>query len=106
MLKRLKAISNEDVFSVETGEGESREVPFKNDWTVLSSILDTDLDIATSCGGMGTCGTCRVEVLEAPSTLEERNEIEIEMAESRNFNEKERLACQLTACRGLKIKIP
>jgi 2Fe-2S ferredoxin len=106
MLKRFKSTSEDDVFIAESPDGECFNVPFKNNWTVLSSILDTELNIATSCGGMGTCGTCRVEIIDAPESLEERNEIEIEMAEARGFNDKERLACQITACRGLKVRIP
>ena len=74
--------------------------------SVLETLLKCEVDISHSCGGMGTCGTCRIEVLSALDSLEERNEIEVEMASAREFRPSERLACQLTVCHGLKIKIP
>jgi ferredoxin, 2Fe-2S len=74
--------------------------------SVLDLILAQSLDISHSCGGMGTCGTCRIEVLEAPEGLRPRNEIEQEMARERGFENHERLACQTPAQSGLKIRIP
>ena len=69
----------------------------------------TCIELNHSCGGMGTCGTCRVRILsslESLGPLEPRNEIEIEMANDRGFAENERLACQLAIVNGLKFRIP
>jgi ferredoxin len=79
---------------------------FRDGQSVLDVALENKIRIATSCGGMGTCGTCRVEVLEAPARFNERNEIENEMAKERGFSNGERLACQIEACPGLKVFIP
>lgn len=88
-------------------EGETEQsFRYRENQTVLDVALENKIRIATSCGGMGTCGTCRVEVLEAPAGFDERNEIECEMAKERGFSEGERLACQLTIQPGLKVRIP
>ena len=79
---------------------------FVDSQTVLEIALENKIRIATSCGGMGTCGTCRVEVLESPAGFEDRNEIECEMAKERGFKPLERLACQMQVEPGLLIRIP
>ena len=87
-------------------ESEPVALTFRESHTVLEAALANDVEIPTSCGGMGTCGTCRIEILEAPDGFESRNEIEEEFARERGFKPNERLACQITARVGLKIKIP
>ena len=79
---------------------------FVDSQTVLEVALENKIRIATSCGGMGTCGTCRVEVLESPPGFEDRNEIECEMAKERGFTPRERLACQMKIQPGLFVRIP
>ena len=74
--------------------------------TVLALALDHDLDIGHSCGGMGSCTTCRVIVESPLKNLAPRNEVEEEMAEMKGFSEKERLACQLQPYSGLIVRIP
>jgi ferredoxin len=66
--------------------------------TILDAVGDTGLELDHSCGGMGSCGTCRV-MIEAPhsAALPARNEIEAEMAAERGFAECERLGCQTCA---------
>jgi ferredoxin, 2Fe-2S len=80
------------------------KVPQKE--SLLEIVLDHSIDISHSCGGMGTCGTCRIEILEARHELVEMNEIEREMALERGFLPQERLACQTRPIPGLKIRIP
>lgn len=38
------------------------EVP--RDYNLRQAILDCDLELESSCGGVGTCGKCRVRVIE------------------------------------------
>ncbi len=64
--------------------------------SLLSLALKRDIPIIHSCGGHGTCGTCRVFIASNEDKLDERNEIEIEMALDRKFAFNERLACQTT----------
>ena len=83
-------------------------VLFKAPATVLEAAVENAIEISHSCGGMGTCGTCCVEVLDGPvkcADLPERNEIEQEVADMRALEPQERLACQLQAVPGLKVRI-
>jgi ferredoxin len=74
--------------------------------SVLESLLGNKQDIDNSCGGGGTCGTCRILVSSDLKSLPKRNSIENEMAEDRKFNADERLACQLYPTAHISIKIP
>lgn len=84
-------------------------VSYTKEETILEIALKARLKINHSCGGMGTCGTCRV-IIESDSEcdlekLPGRNEIEAEMAESRGFDENERLACQTPPIANLKVRL-
>lgn len=80
---------------------------FSKEESVLEVALRNSVDISHSCGGMGTCGTCRI-VVEKPTAdlLPERNEIEQDMAVARGFSPEERLSCQLAPIPGLVVRIP
>ncbi len=74
--------------------------------SVLEVALHNDIDLSHSCGGMGSCTTCRVFV-ESDLTLNNpRTEIEEEVASSRGFQENERLGCQLDPHPGLIVRVP
>ena len=81
---------------VEASHGES----------ILEAALKSKIPLDHSCGGFGTCGTCRIFVKEGLEQLDDRNEIELEMAADRGFGPQERLACQTLPCAGLVIERP
>ena len=72
--------------------------------TVLDVALSNKLDIGHTCGGMGSCTTCRGFVLEGDAGP--RTPIEKERAEERGFQDNERLACQILAAPGLRLSLP
>lgn len=74
--------------------------------TILEALLDARIELNHSCGGMGTCGTCRVFVEKGLEKLGLRNEPETEIANDRQFTENERLACQNFAKDGLVLRKP
>lgn len=82
------------------------ELPIKGESSVLEVALNHGLEISHSCGGMGSCTTCRVIVVKNPQPLPPRNELEQDIAEMRNFPENERLSCQLAPSPGLVVRIP
>ena len=81
------------------------EIPFSNEKSILEVLNKQDIEIDQSCEGMGTCGTCRILISEEKN-LPERNEIELERATLLEFNDSERLACQLSPIDKIRIKIP
>jgi 2Fe-2S ferredoxin len=81
-------------------------VPIGQATSVLDVALSNEIDLSHSCGGMGSCTTCRVLVESDVALLSPRTELEAEIASSRNFSENERLACQLEPHDGLTVRIP
>ena len=74
--------------------------------SVLEVALSHDIDIGHSCGGMGSCTTCRIYIEHSDHPLPSRNELEQDIADMRNFEDHERLACQLPPLEGLIVRIP
>lgn len=73
---------------------------------VLEVALRNGLDVGHSCGGMGSCTTCRVIVEKSKDPLPARNELEEDIATMRGFSDLERLSCQLPPLEGLVVRIP
>lgn len=89
-----------------TGESTSKRVMIEdpNDSVLLLGKLNK-VSIPTSCGGSGTCGTCRVFIIEGQDCLPAPNAVEQEFILERKFESNERLACQINPVPGLKIKV-
>ena len=81
----------------------SEAIEFKEGESLLDA-LDRKFTMNQSCGGMGSCGTCRVR-LSDDSVYPKRNEVEEEMAEVRSFDKLERLSCQTLACEDLIVDL-
>ncbi len=84
--------------------GFEQEINFYEGQSLLEVCRRNDLPIATSCGGMGTCTTCRIRAVSGP--WPQRTPIEQEIADERGYSEQERLACQVPAAEGLVFEIP
>jgi len=78
-----------------------KEVQVRGEENVLLLALRNRIPIATSCGGSGSCGTCRVFV----KCGQPRGEVEQAMAEDRDFKDDERLACQIAPEDGMVIDV-
>ena len=74
--------------------------------TILDALLSHGIEIDHSCGGMGSCGTCRIFVQQGLELFEPRNEVEQDIADDRQFIENERLCCQNLVKPGLILKKP
>lgn len=81
-------------------------VPFTEGQNVLEVALNQDIPLPHSCGGMGSCTTCRIIVEKFVETPNSRTEVENEIIAGRGFAEEERLSCQLIATNGLVVRIP
>lgn len=87
-------------------ETEQQELKVKKEETLLEACLSHEIEIDHSCEGGASCGTCRVIITEGLETLHERNSLEQDMADDRNFKPEERLACQTTLLTSFKFKLP
>jgi len=74
--------------------------------TILDALLKAEIEIDHSCGGMGTCGTCRIFVEKGLENFVEPHEAEQEIILDRQFKSNERLSCQNLAQNGLVIRKP
>jgi len=74
--------------------------------TILEALTEAGIEMDNSCGGMGTCGTCRVFVEKGLEKLGPRNDPEAELAQDRKFAENERLTCQNFVKDGLVLRKP
>jgi ferredoxin, 2Fe-2S len=79
---------------------------FNSEESVLEVALKNGVEISHSCGGMGSCTTCRIFVIGAREPLPPRTEVEQEIIDGRGFAANERLSCQLPPRDGLVVQIP
>ncbi len=70
---------------------------------LLNALSDAGLFLSSACGGQGTCGQCRVQVLEGGGTL---LPTEASLINKREAREHVRLACQVAVKQNLKIRVP
>ena len=71
--------------------------------TLLSTLAGNQIFIPSACGGQGTCGVCRVKVLEGGGSILPTEESHINKREAR---EGDRLSCQVAVKQDMKIQVP
>ena len=104
MFRKAKPVEASVLFET-SGEEKPVEVGFSGEISLLEIAIRERLPLSHSCEGNASCGTCRVVILNDVE-LPERNELEQDMAIDRGFKPQERLACQVLAVNGLKVRIP
>lgn len=85
---------------------EDLALPADGQRSLLEILLKNKIDIGHSCGGMGSCGTCRVIIEDGLDRLGPRCEVESELAEEYGYGPKERLSCQNRAVPGIILRLP
>jgi Na+-transporting NADH:ubiquinone oxidoreductase subunit F len=70
---------------------------------LLGSLADKGIFVPSACGGGGTCGQCRVMVLEGGGSL---LPTESSLISKREAAQGERLACQVAISQNLRIRVP
>ncbi|MBC7743414.1 MAG: 2Fe-2S iron-sulfur cluster binding domain-containing protein [Bdellovibrionaceae bacterium] len=86
--------------------GNNRTLEFKGAVNVLDFLNAKKVGIGQSCGGSGTCTTCRIFILKGIEYANPRTELELERANERSFLTYERLACQTEISGSVVIEIP
>ncbi len=82
---------------------DEREFTLEGGRNLLSGLIGEKLFIPSACGGRGTCGLCKLKVLEGAGPLLPTEEPYLDKDE-RESNV--RLACQVKVRDNLKIEIP
>jgi len=70
-----------------------REVTVAEGATLLEATLAAGLPLASSCRGVGSCGWCRVRVLEGAAGLSSSSEAERRLLAKLGAAADERIAC-------------
>ena len=82
---------------------ETRKVTGRVGEKLIRALEEADLRIPSACGGRGTCGQCRVTVLEGGgAALPTEEAVITRHAVLRG----DRLACQVTIKRDMEIRVP
>ena len=82
---------------------DERELEVDGGKDLLSVLTGEKLFIPSACGGRGTCGLCKLKVLEGAGPLLPTEEPHLEKNERES---KIRLACQVKVRNNLKIQVP
>ncbi len=98
---RYVLVASGDV-EVDVNGGE-RLLPISVGRTLLAGLADHGLFLPSACGGRGTCGQCRVKVLQGGGAL---LPTERALVTPRQAAAHERLACQLVVKQPLDIRVP
>jgi Na+-transporting NADH:ubiquinone oxidoreductase subunit F len=70
---------------------------------LLGTLADAEIFVPSACGGGGTCGQCRVRVLEGGGSL---LPTEASLISKREAADGERLACQVAVSRDMEVRVP
>ncbi len=70
---------------------------------LLSALSDAQLFVSSACGGGGTCGQCKVQVLSGGGSLLPTESSHIN---KRQAADHQRLACQVTVKQDMVIEVP
>lgn len=82
------------------------ELQFDRSVRILDLLNANGISINQSCGGNGTCTTCRFFIRKGESSFSARTDLEQERADERGFESYERLSCQAEIFNSAEIEIP
>jgi len=89
--------------SVDILVNDERTISAKVGNKLLGALADAKLFVASACGGGGTCGQCRVRVLEGGGTI---LPTETSLINKREAARGDRLSCQVVVKQDMKIEVP
>jgi Na+-transporting NADH:ubiquinone oxidoreductase subunit F len=92
-----------DTGVVEININDERSVPARAGEKLYRALFHAKLFVPSACGGKGTCGQCRIKVLEGGGAV---LPTEVMHLSRRDIAHHERLACQVTVKQDLRISIP
>ena len=62
---------------------------------LMQALLADGLPVASSCGGDGVCGKCRLEIVEGRERLSPETDLEIFLRERHSIPKGSRVSCQI-----------
>lgn len=102
MVAKAKLVPSGDV-AITINEDKDNELKVKSGSTLLNTLADNKIFIPSACGGKGSCGVCKVKVLDGGGAMLPTEVGHISRGEAR---EGVRLSCQVKVRNDMKIEIP
>lgn len=82
---------------------DEKELDVKGGSSLLSTLIEEKIFIPSACGGKGTCGYCKVKVLEGGGPV---LATELPFMSKEDLDSHTRLSCQCKVKQDIKIQIP
>jgi Na+-transporting NADH:ubiquinone oxidoreductase subunit F len=101
MAARSKLVASGDVTIVINDDPDKAIVTGAGD-TLLNTLSAQKIFIPSACGGKGTCGVCKVDVLDGGGALLPTEASHVSRGEARNGT---RLSCQVKVKQDMKIEV-
>lgn len=89
--------------SVKITVNDERDLSVPVGGKLLGELAANNLFVPSACGGGGTCGQCRVKILQGSAPL---LPTEASHISKREALEGERLACQVTVTQDMSVRVP
>jgi Na+-transporting NADH:ubiquinone oxidoreductase subunit F len=102
MLARRQLVATGDVIITVNGDAE-KALQTSAGSTLLGTLADNQIFIPSACGGKGSCGVCKVKVLDGGGAILPTERSHISRGEVRDCV---RLSCQVKVKQDLDIEIP
>ncbi|MDH4125286.1 MAG: NADH:ubiquinone reductase (Na(+)-transporting) subunit F [Gammaproteobacteria bacterium] len=100
LLARSRLVASGKVKVIVNGD---RELLMPVGVKLMQGLADSGMFVASACGGGGTCGQCRVQVLEGGGAILPTETSIISKREAANH---ERLSCQVAVKQDMRIRVP
>ena len=101
LVAKNKLVASGDV-QILINEDESKAITVKSGSSLLNTLADNKIFIPSACGGMGSCGVCKVHVHEGGGAMLPTEKGFISRGEAR---EGCRLSCQVKVKSDMKIEV-
>jgi Na+-transporting NADH:ubiquinone oxidoreductase subunit F len=102
MVAKAKMVPSGDV-KITINDDPDNQLVVKSGSTLLNTLADNKIFIPSACGGKGSCGVCKVKVVEGGGAMLPTEVSHINRGEAR---EGTRLSCQVKVRNDMKIEIP
>ena len=102
MLAKSKLVASGNV-TIVINDDPDRAIRTHAGSTLLTTLAENKIFIPSACGGKGSCGMCKVDVLEGGGSMLPTEEPHITRGEAR---EGCRLACQVKVKEDMRLQVP
>jgi Na+-transporting NADH:ubiquinone oxidoreductase subunit F len=96
-------VTGDDEFNITINENQDEKIQINGHPTLLSALSKNDIFLPSACGGSGSCGMCKCEVIKGGGAI---LPTEIAQLSRKDKLAGKRLSCQLKIKDDLEIKVP